>query len=307
MADIWLPGYDRWPLPGVPGVPYDEWDDPKALLHMTQGTSINGAVEAYKAYPPHTIANFKTKGKAQHIPLNRGAYALWNEDADDSRCYQVEIVGFSENAPNMSEEELKWLGEEVLLPLHEYGGVPLVVVWKGFKAPSDVNYMLATASSPLRLTQAELDSFSGILGHQHIPKDNHWDPGGLRVPRMIEYAKNKLRMREDDMFSDGDRITLQEVWSVLEALKDGLGERRIPPKQGEELKQVKHWYEVQHNVRNFLGMRPRGDYTKDQPGPLPAPGSDFELVKAIKRIEERLTGIENRIGLGRPQEPGTET
>lgn len=231
MVDIWLPGYDRWELPGVPGFAYDEWDDPKALLHMTQGTSIEGAVQAYKSYPPHTCVRYATREKKQHIPLNRAAYALWNADADDSRCYQVEIVGYSESAPNLSDAELKWLGEEVLLPLHEYGGVPLVVVWKGFKSPADVDYILASASSPLRLTQAELDSFAGILGHQHIPGDNHWDPGGLRVGRMVEHAKNK---KEDFVDSaQEDRIAYKAAEKTVSLLLDGVDlNRTSDPDEG---------------------------------------------------------------------------
>lgn len=194
-----LPGYEWWPLAGVPGIPFDEWDDPKALVHTTQGSSVEGAVDAYKLYPPHLIVDPWRRRKIQHVDLERAAYALWNADADDSRCYQIEIVGFAEDAPNWSDEILRWLGKELALPLHEYVGVPYRVVWKGFKSPSDVNYILASPSSPLRLTQTELDTFSGWLGHQHIPGDGHWDPSGLNVPKILTYAQ------EDD-------VSAEEVW-----------------------------------------------------------------------------------------------
>lgn len=197
MADLYLPGFERWPISGRPGVNYDEPNDPKALAHTTQGSSIEGAVSAYAAYPPQLIVDPWKRRKVQHIPLNLGGYALWNEDADDSRCIQIEIVGFAENAHTWPDEVLRWLGEEVARPLHEYAGVPYTVVWKGFKAPHQVNYMLATSSSPLRLTQAELDAFSGWLGHQHIPGDDHWDPGGLNVPKILDYARG-ARGRQGD-------------------------------------------------------------------------------------------------------------
>lgn len=184
-----LPGYEWWPLDGVPGTPYDEWDDPKALAHITQGSTVEGAVDAYKSYPPHVIVDPWRRRKMQHVDLDRAAYALWNADADDSRCYQIEIVGFSEDAPNWSDNILRWLGEELALPLHEYAGVPYRVVWKGFKSPDDVDYILASPDSPLRLTQGELDSFSGWLGHQHIPGDSHWDPSGLNVPKILQFAQ----------------------------------------------------------------------------------------------------------------------
>lgn len=184
-----LPGYEWWPLDGVPGISFDEWDDPKALAHTTEGTSIDGAVNAYRSYPPHLIVDPWKRRKVQHVDLERGAYALWNADADDSRCYQVEIVGFAEDTPDWSDDVLRWLGEELALPLHEYCGVPYRVVWKGFKSPADVNYILASPDSPLRLTQIELDSFTGWLGHQHIPRDGHWDPGGLNVPKILRFAQ----------------------------------------------------------------------------------------------------------------------
>ena len=313
MADIWLPGYTRWELPGVPGIPYDEWDDPKALLHMTQGTSIGGAVQAYKAYPPHTIVNPFNREKAQHIPLNRAAYALWNADADDSRCYQVEIVGYSENAPNLSDAELKWLGEEVLLPLHEYGGVPLVVVWKGFKAPSDVNYMLATSASPLRLTQAELDSFAGILGHQHIPGDNHWDPGGLNVPRMIQHAKNKLTGGDDaEMLSPeaqrwmlenlanahGDRSLAQAAAARVEGLAKSIGEAQNGPATGEQLQGPIDINLIKWRLFNLLFLNDEGTQDRAAGEEYPFVTEFKDLVASVAQIKADVAALKASAGSG---------
>lgn len=195
---MWLPGYQRWDLPGVPGWAYDESDDPKALLHTTEGSSIEGAVAAYKAYPPHLIVDPVKRRKVQHVDLDRAAYALWNADADDSRCIQVEIVGFASQTHLWSDDTLKWLGEELARPLHEYAGVPYVVVPRGFRRDGETGYALASDSSPLRLTQYELDTFSGFLGHQHIPGDSHWDPGGLNVSKILAYAAGQTT-KEDNV------------------------------------------------------------------------------------------------------------
>jgi hypothetical protein len=211
MSDIWLPGYERWELPGAPGQPYDELNDPKALLHTTEGTSVDGAVQAYRSYPPQLIVDPARKRKVQHIPLNRAGYALWNEDADDSLCYQVEIVGYASQSHLWSDEVLRWLGEELARPLHEYGGVPYVVVWKGFRRDGEMPYALASASSPLRLTQAELDAFSGFLGHQHVPGDEHWDPGGLNVGRILDYAQNKEELPVNILGQDGKWYSAEQV------------------------------------------------------------------------------------------------
>lgn len=202
---MWLPGFERWTIPGRAGVAYDEYDDPKAMWHSTEGSSVEGAVQAYQAYPPHLIVDPWRKRKFQHISLLSGAYALWNEDADDSRCVQIEVVGYSAEARRWPDAVLKWLGEEVARPLHEYFGVPYVVAPQGFKAPEDVDYILASASSPLRFTQGGLDSFSGHLAHQHSPGDSHWDVP-LLIEKVLSYAQTGegngmttfLRLQKDD-------------------------------------------------------------------------------------------------------------
>lgn len=201
---MWLPGFERMPIHGRPGVPYDEFDDPKAMWHSTQGKSIEGAVQAYAPYPPHLIADPRTKRKGQHIDLDYAAYALWNEDVDDSRCVQIEVVGYAEQAKHWPAEYYRWLGEEVARPLHEHFGVPYVAVWKGFKGPEDVDYVLASASSPLRLTQWEIDHFSGHLAHQHSPGDDHWD-APFRMDELLMYARGVpeqiIKKRGPNMFS----------------------------------------------------------------------------------------------------------
>lgn len=183
-----LPGFDWMPIAGRPGVPYDEYDDPKAMWHTTQGTSIEGAVSAYADYPPHLIVDPVRKRKGQHIDLNSAAYALWNADVDDSRCVQIEVVGYAEGAKSWPTEIYKWLGEEVARPLHEHFGVPYVAVYKGFKGPEDVDFVLASPDSPLRLTQWEVDHFSGHLAHQHSPLDSHWD-APFRMDELLAYAR----------------------------------------------------------------------------------------------------------------------
>src|SRR5687767_12464426 len=95
-----LPGFEWDPIAGRPGVPYDEYDDPKCMWHTTEGTSIAGARSAYAAYPPQLIVDPWRKEKRQHISLMNAGYALWNEDVDDSRCVQVETVGYAAQTPS---------------------------------------------------------------------------------------------------------------------------------------------------------------------------------------------------------------
>lgn len=130
-------------------------------------------------------------------------------------------------------------------------------------------------------------------GHRDVfatacPGDHAYE----RIPSINQLASSGAPIDpEDDMFSDGDRTTIQEIWSVLEALKDGYGERRIPPNQGEELKQVKHWYEMQHELRRFLALWQSGSYVTDDPGPITPAGEDFPVVTLLKELADSVAQI----------------
>lgn len=130
-------------------------------------------------------------------------------------------------------------------------------------------------------------------GHRNVfatacPGDHAYE----RIPSINQLASSGAPIDpEDDMFSDGDRITIQAIWSVLEALKDGYGERRIPPNQGEELKQVKHWYEMQHELRRFLALWQSGSYVTDDPGPITPAGEDFPVVALLKELADSVAQI----------------
>src|SRR5690606_40177722 len=40
-------------------------------------------------------------------------------------------------------------------------------------------------SSP-RLSKAAFHSYAGILRHQHIPGNSHWDPGEININRLVQ-------------------------------------------------------------------------------------------------------------------------
>lgn len=227
----------------------------------------------------------------------------------------IELCAFAQmtRAQWLSEEDVRifvpWIGDD-----GEWRNIRKprqmlrhAAAWVRAKADRHVIHVRKVGPSELR------QGTDGICGHADTSaawrETDHTDPGtGFPWDVFIEMVWGReTQQEEDDMFSDGDRVTLQELWADVHTMAQGLGERDIEPKKGQELKQVKHWYEVQHNLRNLLGMKPRGDYAKDQQGPLPAPGQDFELVKSLKELHARLDRIEKRIGLGDPNSPIRET
>lgn len=290
---MWLPGFERWEITGRPGVPYDEYDDPKGMVHTTQGTSIEGAVSAYQAYPPQLIVDPWRKRKVQHISLANAGYALWNEDVDDSRCVQIEIVGYAEDTPSWPDEVYRWLGEELARPLHEHFGIPYVEVWKGFKSPADVDYILASASSPLRLTQWEIDHFSGWLAHQHSPGDNHWDAGGFKCGLMLAYAQGNTQ-EEDEMplLVKGNKSS--EVF-VVSSTADGYWKRHIGSSElnvlkacGAELKVLNQWDVDQIPAAMSTGQSPTGQAVADYKIP-DGKGGYAELHKVLDTVNRNTT------------------
>lgn len=100
-----------------------------------------------------------------------------------------------------------------------------------------------------------------------------------------------------DNYTGDDRIQGQEIWATVDAISQGLSKRRIHMRpDSPELLQVKHWYEMQHNLRNFLAMTPRKDYNADpSQGPMPAPGEDFAIVKLLKKLDETQDSINDRL------------
>ena len=220
MTTDWLDGFDR-----VQGNDSGRWsstdvDAAKIVLHRTEGGSIEGAVQAYRGHNswPHCTVDPVKRRRAQHVPLSRPARALRNtsrqgETNRDRRVFQVEIVGWSAQSPAMTTDQLDWLGTEVIGPLARATGTPLVttVVFHG----PDAGWTLAVESARQRLDPPAYDSYRGILGHQHVPENTHWDPGALNVGRIITAAGGNHP-------PTGEDITMADAKAIMAKL-DTLG------------------------------------------------------------------------------------
>ena len=188
MADIWLEGFERVPIADRPGGRYDASDRWKACLHTTQGTTIAGAMAAYRRVPPHIVVDPDTRRRVQHIPLNRRSYSLRSTEAEDEPVVQVEIVGYAEDAPSMPDDELRWLALEVLAPIRVHCPFDLARPPRGFGGVEGYG-----TRGAYRMSMPEWEQFSGIVGHSHSPApDTHWDPGDLDVDRILEHMAAAL-------------------------------------------------------------------------------------------------------------------
>lgn len=198
---IWIPGYTRVDL-GPDGGTFDEMSHPKGCLHTTEGRSIEGAESAYEDYPPHIGYDPYKRIKHQYVSLDRHSYAFRGSESDDEYVIQVEIVGFANSSHNWSDAAYKNLAVDVIRPLEELIGIPRTSLQ--FYGEAD-GIVLASPTSPVRLSSGALRNYRGWLGHQHIPNpDAHWDPGKLNIQKVFGYlaAPSKPALVEDNGMID---------------------------------------------------------------------------------------------------------
>lgn len=243
---VWLPGVDRIPGNGSGTWAPDNEDAPKLVIHTTEGTTIGGATSAYTANNswPHVTADPRRRRLVQHVPLDTPARALRNTAAPgetnrEGRVIQLEVVATAKTVPDhpakvsvvdLTDADLDWLGAHVVGPMCALARVPLTtsVTFYGDRA----GFTLATVNARQRLSAAAWDTYRGVLGHQHVPENTHWDPGPLDVTRILAAAGGASTPAPPkgwlDMLSDDEqKELLSKVRSIFRHCVEG-----VPPKPG---------------------------------------------------------------------------
>lgn len=154
----------------------------KTVLHTTEGTSAAGAIAAYRANrsaPHFTLDPFNGSKKYgalyQHMPLNVAARALAHPSGPETNranAIQVELVGFARDTNDWDEDVYERI-RHLTGFIHRQFGVPqrCGVTFK--------------ASGAVRLSGQAFFDYAGIIGHQHVPGNDHTDPGDFRVGRLL--------------------------------------------------------------------------------------------------------------------------
>lgn len=159
----------------------------KIVLHTTETAGVPGYANGRSA--PHVTYYARTRKFFQHIDFNKPARALRDPtdgvDQNGDQEIQLEIVAYSaegvvDKYPNtgrvkvseLSADQLADIGGFIDWVSDEFG---VKKKWPFRKATS-----YAGANAPgFRMTPAEYNKYDGILGHQHVPGNFHWDPGNL--------------------------------------------------------------------------------------------------------------------------------
>jgi len=216
---IWLPNYKKvvvstnrtgdYPRhPSTPG---------RIVLHTTEGLrlfdypypphftlGLAGGEHSLKAGKYWTPAGYVTLAvgdevKHQHCDLNLTNYALLHRSGDPETNHEgihnvgVEIISMAASPPNWSDRMYGlvagWLADVVraipsLTPaLDNYPEKWSAKGSWGFSTPYRVSW---------DTWQKGLNGLPTLWGHQHVPGNDHWDPGALDIVKLTRMAKDIL-------------------------------------------------------------------------------------------------------------------
>lgn len=200
----------------------------KVLLHSTEGTTIEGAIGAYRAHNswPTMTVDCRRRRVVQHLPLDVAARALRNEaggvetNREGTILVQIELVGFAGTPASIgSPEDLDWLGRDVLAPICRATGVPLTV--GVVFAPYPMSYGKLAGQ---RLSYGQWDAYDGIVGHQHAPENSHGDPGALDVTRIVAAATSTLSPEEDTLSAEEVKAITDAVTAQVDRVRPFLAQ-----------------------------------------------------------------------------------
>lgn len=192
----------------------------------------------------------------------KGSYSTGGTETNHAgrRNIQWAIVGYASRMQDLGPGHLRWLAEVFFEPMLRINEIPNR--WS-MTYGADQNIILASINSPIRMSNAEWEGFSGVTYHQQVPGQDHWDAGKL------DYA-NLQRLIENDRPTVGDRpVQIPGMFSVLGFGDTGVEVERLQtlirdffPAIGEEIrvngKFSKQTQRMVRAVQRELGVRPDG-------------------------------------------------
>lgn len=155
---------------------------PKLVWHSTEGSTIEGAIAAYRASnsAPHFTIDPRKDRIVQHVSVHKAARSLLHPsgtvETNRARAVQVEIVGNAKDMGGLSQAALASLSR-LARWIERNADVP---------RKCSVEFVPFPTGVPKRLKpQAWLD-YSGHCGHMHVPSNDHEDPGALKIGEILD-------------------------------------------------------------------------------------------------------------------------
>lgn len=212
----------------------------KILIHTTEGSTVAGAQSVYNGrfVHPHVTYNPANRNGVQHVLLDRAAAALKTVSRSYNRdgVIQVEVVGFAGQTHTYPDWWYRNLYEDVIKPILDYYPDININNYPPFRGVND-SY---GKNSLTRLGTNDWLMFNGLLGHQHVPENSHWDPGQFDAATLVSFHKE-----DEDLTPEQDKM-LREVHTFLT-------DRDHP--SGWWSWRKNHWGPMRNNIRAFLSSK----------------------------------------------------
>jgi len=144
------------------------------VLHTTEGNGWEGYASGTMA--PTFTYDPRSHQMRQHFPINMAGRALVDAGVGTNRnnCAQIEIIGHAVQGGPLDAQAIADLGGLVAW-LHQEWSVPLVAPY-AFTVPAH------------RMSLAEWTACRGVVGHEHVYGNDHWDPGAMNVGAILNAA-----------------------------------------------------------------------------------------------------------------------
>lgn len=154
---------------------------PRAVLHTTEGSTWGGARSAYvksNSWPHFTVTFEHGMFEAfQHLPIDVAARSLKHPpgtvQTNRQHAIQIEIVGRAANSTRFPREYLD--------------GVARLMRWieanAGVRRSANVTFR--PIGEQVRMGDDEWLGYGGWCGHQHVPHNDHEDPGAIDIQYLL--------------------------------------------------------------------------------------------------------------------------
>ena len=202
------------------------------VVHTTEGRTLpdynSGALAPTVTGVPDIAA--KKIRWYQHYDVDESARALANKlggvATHTANAFQVELVGTCDDskkttwgsgragvdylhwptAPQWALVEFAWL----VRWLNANHGVPLTCVkdWLAYGADSRRPGITPASygANPARMTFTQWNAFTGWCGHQHVPENDHGDPGSFPMAAILTAATGGTTPPQEDDMPTADEI-----------------------------------------------------------------------------------------------------
>jgi hypothetical protein len=154
----------------------------KLVWHTTEGFGL----PQYGGSAPHFTFDPKTGKLYQHVPITQASSSLKHPagtvETNHAHAIQVELMLFSGKSPNGKAPER----EVRNLTAADYARIGALARWIEKWADVPRRATVAFSVPAVRMSPSAWLKYAGHCGHEHVPSNDHWDPGALLIGQVLK-------------------------------------------------------------------------------------------------------------------------